>query len=89
MTDGEKMVFAAVYADEFQRTMNEPKPREAAGISDEARSARANWEASNVDRAIEIAASAVFYLREAKKRSSKVHTKDTVVMLKDMLGTKR
>lgn len=86
LTNGEKMIFAAVLAAEFQKQMAKPRPRETIGFSEDARTEWARWEAGNVDFAIETAASAVEYMRDAVKRAVETHDDDVTAMLKSMLA---
>lgn len=86
LTAGEKMIFATVWAAEFQKQMAKPRPREAAGFSEAARAQAAAWEAGNVDYAIEQAASAVEYMRDAVKRAVETHDDDVTEMLQSMLA---
>jgi hypothetical protein len=64
MTDGEKMVWAAVFALEFQETKHPPSRVLTPDKSEE----WAEWERDIVSSAIERAGIAVRYLREAEKR---------------------
>lgn len=86
LTSGEKMIFAAVWAAEFQKQMAEPRPRDCIGYHAEALANRAKWEAGNVDRATEIAATAVLYIRESAARAPEVQTDETTAMIKSMLA---
>ena len=86
LTDGEKMIFAAVWAAEFQKQMAEPRPRDCIGFHNTALDNRTKWEAGNVDRATEIAATAVLYIRESAARAPQVQTDETTAMVKSMLA---
>ncbi len=86
LTAGEKMIFAAVWAAELQKQMADQKPRDCIGFTDEAVANRAKWEAGNSDRATEIAASAVLYIRESLVRAPQVQTDETTAMVRSMLA---
>ena len=86
LTTGERLIFATAWAVEFQKQMADQKPRDCIGFTDEAVASRARWEAGNADRATEIAASAVLYIREAAARALQVQCDRTAAMLKSMLA---
>ncbi len=86
LTAGERMIFAAVWAAEFQKQMGDQKPRDCIGFTEEAVANRRRWEDGNADRATETAAAAVLYIRESAARAPQVQTDETTVMVKSMLA---
>lgn len=84
MTSGEKMVWAAVYAQKRERALRDPPKDVLLGPNNLER--RGEWELGEVAAAVESACYAVHHMRDVLPRITDEYGGDAEKMLKEMLG---